>query len=202
MKRILAASVALITGMVAVNQPATRKSTVEPPAAVVALPVECCGDDCQCCDNCDCDGCEQPAKMQDAEPAKVATKVRDFGHIEIINGLAHRMVARWKEGDVWKYHYEPISQPAQTLPSVASGTYSGSSQWTYPGTIDGHLTSTHGLSRSQLAGKSKQELERLHDSLHNATRYAPAQSVYRQPVMQSNCPGGVCPQPQRRGWFR
>lgn len=197
MKRILAASVALITGMVAVNQPAITKSTVEPPAAVVALPVDCCGDDCKCCDQCECDGCEQHAKVEDVKPVKVAKKVRDFGHIEIINGLAHKMVARWQEGDVWKYRYEPINQPTQTLPNVASGVYSGTSQWTYPGTIDGHLASTHGLSRSHLAGKSKQQLEAIHDSLHNATRYAPA-----QPVMQSNCPGGVCPQPQRRGWFR
>lgn len=200
MKRKLAASVALITGMVAVNQPATTKSTVEPPAAVVALPADCCGDDCQCCDNCGCGGCEQPAKVQDSKPSKVARKVRDFGHIEIINGVAHEMVARWQEGSEWKYRYEPINQPTQALRNVASGTYSGTSQWTYPGTIDGHLAATHGLSRGELSGKSKQELERIHDSLHNSTRYA--QPVNRQPVVRSNCPGGVCPQPQKRGWFR
>lgn len=201
MKRILA-SVALAASMAAVNQPQPVESVVGVPTVADFSPGDkCCGDVCKCCDNCDCEGCEQPAKVQDSKPAKVARKVRDFGHVEIINGLAHRMVARWQEGDVWKYRYQPINQPAQTLSNVASG--GGGVRWTYPGTINNHLSSTHGLSQSQLFNKSQAEMESIHNSLHNSTRYAPAQPVYRRPaVSQSNCPGGVCPQPQRRGWIR
>lgn len=87
----------------------------------------------------------------------------------------------------------PKPQPLQT------GYYDGTSGWTYPGDIAGHLMGgSHGVSRQQLQGMTKDQMESLHDSLHNSTRTS-GQAVA---VQSSNCPGGVCPQPtvRRRVW--
>ena len=51
--------------------------------------------------------------------------------------------------------------------------------WTYPGTIENHLESTHGVAT---AGMSRQEKLNLHDSLHEGTETAP-QATY--PSVQS-----------------
>lgn len=48
--------------------------------------------------------------------------------------------------------------------------------WSYPGTIDSHLESTHGVST---AGMSRQEKLNLHDSLHEGTAQNVAVSVPR-----------------------
>jgi hypothetical protein len=118
----------------------------------------------------------------------------------MINGQQHKLVSSWQIDGMWSHRYEPVASASVSSVATqpASGYYSGTSQWTYPGRIDSHLMGTHGVSQSQLAGMSKQQQERLHDSLHNG---AVSQPVYRQPV-RSNCPGGVCPTPARRGFFR
>jgi hypothetical protein len=78
------------------------------------------------------------------------------------------------------------------------GTYDGTSGWTYPGDIVDHLMNDpkHFVPAEQIIGKTKDELEAMHDSLH-----AGGQAVR---VQSGNCPGGVCPQPvqRRRGLFR
>ena len=68
-----------------------------------------------------------------------------------------------------------------------------------------HLEQEHGVST---AGMSHQQMLDLHDALHEGRR-APARSVSRVRVQQSNCPGGVCPSPaygrrtiRSRGFFQ
>lgn len=103
---------------------------------------------------------------------------------------------------------------SNSLASVAD-SYSGPN-WTYPGTIDGHLASTHGVSQSETAGMTQRQKERLHASIHQqgvTTRVvSQPRVIYQQPsrvtYSSSNCPGGVCPvnrsysQPKRQGLFR
>lgn len=202
MKRILT-SVALAASMFTVNQPKPVEPVVKVPVATVSLPADCCGDDCQCCDQCECVGCDKPAKVQEPKPAKpIAKPSRKIGDVQVFDGVAKRLelIVPRSDGGL-NYHYRTFNQQHPS-PAATSVGINGV-RWTYPGTINNHLSSAHGLSQSQLFGKSQAEMESIHNSLHNATRYAPAQPVYRRPaVSQSNCPGGICPQPQRRGWLR
>ena len=215
MKRILSATALALAfaGANVVNEPLAPQATVQPPAAVAEQPADCCGDDCQCCDGCDCSGeCGGDVAgvdlkvQQPAEPTKTLPKSpRQVGELRVINGQQHRLVSSWQVDGMWSHRYEPVSSAAVSsdIGIPMSGYYNGTSQWTYPGRIDSHLMSTHGVSQSQLSGMSKQQQERLHDSLHNGAVSRPVYRlpVYRQPV-RSNCPGGVCPTPARRGFFR
>ena len=207
MKRILSATALALAfaGANVVSEMPPQQPVVEPPKSVEAA--ACC-DDCKCCSACDCGG-DVGSEVQPVEvpkPAKILPKSpRQVGELRTINGRQHKLVSSALVGDEWRHYYEPVAVPvaSSVQPGFSTGYYSGGSQWTYPGRIDNHLTSSHGVSRSQLSGMSKQEQERLHDSLHNGTPNRPVyrQPVYRQPV-RSNCPGGVCPTPTRRGFFR
>ena len=180
------------------------RNQIEAAPDVVALPVdgECCGDVCDCCDACDCNKPE-------------ATEVEDLSsHIGQVVERKTRP-GLWEVVDAWRdesgelmYMYRQVQSaasgncPGGVCPQpMASGYYDGSSQWTYPGDIASHLQgSNHGVSASQLSGMSKDQMEALHDSLHNSTRSS-GQAVT---VQSSSCPGGVCPQPttRSRGLFR
>lgn len=95
----------------------------------------------------------------------------------------------------------PRRSVQQASASLAHGQYDGTSRWTYPGDISGHMMGpNHGYSRSQLVGKSKDELEAMHSSAHEQSR---GSVIYQRPVRSgSSCPGGTCPtQPTRRGLF-
>ena len=54
--------------------------------------------------------------------------------------------------------------PTQAAPAQANPEVRG--HWSYPGTIDSHLESTHGVST---AGMNRQQKLDLHDSLHEGT---------------------------------
>jgi hypothetical protein len=214
MKRILSATALALAfaGANVVSEP-LPEATVQPPAAVAEKPVDCCGDNCQCCEGCECSGdcgggvdAGVDLQVQPVEPTKTLPKSpRKLGELRMINGQQHKLINSWQIDGMWSHRYEPVASAAVSSVATqpASGYYSGTSQWTYPGRIDNHLMSAHGVSQSQLSGMNKQEQERLHDSLHNGAVRQPVyrQPVYRQPV-RSSCPGGVCPTPARRGFFR
>lgn len=84
-------------------------------------------------------------------------------------------------------------QENKAAESLAHGRYDGTSRWTYPGDIASHLMGeNHRLSRSQLIGKSKDELEAIHSAEHERRR-RPA-NTYQRPISSgSPCPGGSCP---------
>lgn len=79
---------------------------------------------------------------------------------------------------------------------------SNRAHWTYPGTIENHLASGHGVSTS---GMTREQMLNLHDSLHEGavkqnnmytTTYSyPSQSTS---WTYSNCPNGRCPTRVRR----
>lgn len=62
--------------------------------------------------------------------------------------------------------------------------------WTWPGDLATHLRTTHG---ANTAGMSHQQMVDYHSHLHNTSSIT---------FQQSNCPGGVCPTPQRYRFFR
>ena len=197
--------VLLAFGLAFPEQVATR---LDQPGTVAPVPAPqcvgnpspaCCGADCSCCDACVCD---EPKSTQAED---LSSHVGQIVERKTRPGL-------WEVTDAWRdesgelmYMYRQVQSaasgncPGGVCPQpMQTGFYDGTSQWTYPGDIAGHLQgSNHNISQGQLAGMSKDEMEALHDSLHNGTRSAPVQ-------VQSNCPGGVCPQPsvRRRGLFR
>jgi hypothetical protein len=74
--------------------------------------------------------------------------------------------------------------------------------WSYPGSIDDHLKSQHGVDTS---GMTREQMLSTHDALHESGQATPLST---QPRMQSpaasNCPGGTCPPraSQQRRLFR
>lgn len=66
-----------------------------------------------------------------------------------------------------------------TCPSGGCPTTASTGHWSYPGTIDSHLRSTHGVSP---AGMSMQQKLSLHDSLHTGTSNV---TTYSSPVVES-----------------
>jgi hypothetical protein len=96
----------------------------------------------------------------------------------------------------------PVIKAAKVAASAPSLIVNRPGHWTYPGTINGHLESTHGVST---AGMSREQMLDLHDALHEGSVVAPsAGRPVAMPV--SNCPGGVCPtgpsvQSRSSGWF-
>lgn len=157
----------------------------------------CCGADCKC-DPCECDVKDEPVEDLSSHIGKLVTRSSKPG--------VWRVVDAWRDDSgelMYRYQLEQStatsSCPGGVCPQpMSNGYYDGTSQWTYPGDIAGHLQGgNHSISQVQLAGMSKDDMETLHDSLHNGTRSTGVQ-------VQSSCPGGVCPQPsvQRRGLFR
>jgi hypothetical protein len=62
-------------------------------------------------------------------------------------------------------------------------------RWTYPGTIEQHMATSHGVS---VSGMSQSDLLAQHDAIHDTigTTYSTStQTSYSS----SSCPGGVCP---------
>ena len=81
----------------------------------------------------------------------------------------------------------------QSLPVAV--TYAPSrNHWTYPGDIRSHLATGHG--NVNTAGMSQDEMETLHDSLHEGSPQKVQRTVARS-MQSSNCPNGVCPTSSR-----
>jgi hypothetical protein len=149
-----------------------------------------------------------PSKLRQIEQSiqmGVAVNKAQYEEIDVINDKIAKL-----ESLITKPKATPVVTPK--APDVVvtktqskllqNGTHSQpdgyKSQWTYPGDIVTHVSTVHGIS---VAGKSKEQLEREHDAVHNAV-VARSVVVQRPQVVRSNCPGGVCPtQPTKtRGW--
>lgn len=96
--------------------------------------------------------------------------------------------------------------PLQTVAEISPDDNPG--HWTYPGTIDSHLKTTHGVDPS---GLTREQKLTLHDQLHESAKATPvsavAAPVYQSTPTRSTCPRGGCPPAQqsytiRRGIFR
>jgi hypothetical protein len=79
------------------------------------------------------------------------------------------------------------SCPGGVCPTNVSQSYSiantTAGHWSYPGTIDSHLESTHGVST---AGMSRQEKLNLHDSLHEGSAVVSVpRANYVQPMVSN-----------------
>jgi len=181
-------------------QPTVAEAPSLPVPVVESSPSDktCCGDDCNCCEMCPCGGEVEPVAEVVAEVSKPEPKQNPAAYaigddIRTASGALHTVTKVEILNGKWAYFTQPKSiSVSVATPSVSvSGYYDGTSQWTYPGDIRSHLASSHGTTAT--AGMSKDQMESLHDSLHNGTRQV-AQPVR---VQQSNCPGGVCPQPRR-----
>ena len=202
-----------IAGLLLVGN-ALMENTVQPTVAEApSLPVPvvetspsdetCCGDECNCCEQCPCNSVLKPAVETVVEPVAEVPKQNPAAYavgddIRTASGALHTVTKVEIVNGKWAYFTQPksvsvsVSTPTVSTPTVSvSGYYDGTSQWTYPGDIRSHLATSHGTTAT--AGMSKNQMESLHDSLHNGTRQV-AQPVR---VQQSNCPGGVCPQPRR-----
>ena len=78
---------------------------------------------------------------------------------------------------------------------IVPATYAPSqSHWTYQGDIRSHLATGHGTVNT--AGMSRDEMESLHDSLHEGNVPRVQRTVSRS-VQASGCPDGVCPTSSR-----
>jgi len=62
-------------------------------------------------------------------------------------------------------------------------------RWTYPGTIEQHMATSHGVS---VSGMSQSDLLAQHDAIHDTIGPVYSTSTTTS-VSSSNCPGGVCP---------
>lgn len=61
-------------------------------------------------------------------------------------------------------------------------------RWTYPGTIEHHMATSHGVS---VSGMSEAELLSQHDLMHDMM--GPVYQSQNVSYSSSSCPGGVCP---------
>lgn len=171
---------------------------------------KCCGDDCDCCEQCPCNSVlsvavepvvEVVAEVPEPQPQPKPAAYAIGADIRTASGAIETVTKVENINGNWAYFTQPksVSVSVSTPVTYSSGYYNGTSQWTYPGDIRSHLSTSHGTTAT--AGMSQNQMESLHDSIHNGTR------TYSQPVVrpvvrvQSNCPGGVCPQP-RRLFFR
>jgi hypothetical protein len=84
---------------------------------------------------------------------------------------------------------EPVQDEKQIVVPKVVDKYQA--RWTYPDTIEKHMSEFH---KVDISGKSKAELLREHDSIHDII----GPVVHTQKVSNSSCPGGVCPVPQTR----
>ena len=181
-------------------QPTVAEAPSLPVPVVETSPSDktCCGDECNCCEMCACNSVLEPAVEAVVEPVAEVRKQNPAAYavgddIVVSSGATHTVTKVEIVNGKWAYFTQPksISVSVSTPVNYSSGYYDGTSQWTYPGDIRSHLASSHGTTAT--AGMTKNQMESLHDSLHNGTRQV-AQPVR---VQQSNCPGGVCPQPRR-----
>lgn len=189
-KQFVLAVVAIISlclGGSLIDSKATTKS--EPKALVSVksdVPTDACdcANDCECCAGCACGG--KVAEKQAA--VEVSVVEPKLGDVQVIEGVQKTLyqIDTYQDGRRflrWR--------PVRTSVSVSSGSVRVSSgpHWTYPGDIQSHLAVGHG---QQVSGMSQDEMESLHDSLHEGTRVnvsTPRASVN----VSSGCPGGVCP---------
>ena len=88
----------------------------------------------------------------------------------------------------------PFIPVTRKVTRTKTGYYDGTSQWTYSGDIASHLANGHGVSNT--TRMTKDEMEAVHDSLHNKTRIV-SRSRTTARSTQSSCPNGVCPSPRR-----
>ena len=144
-----------------------------------------CGDACPChAQRGEADaGAKSPVEIEQPKPQEKSASpdggLLKVGSRRMLNGIEQELTRVERIGNRVRYFYRPVNSSTMTRSS-------GGTHWTYPGEIRQHLASGHGVDAS---GMSREEAESLHDSLHNAER---------QPELRSNCPGGVCPTPQRR----
>lgn len=94
-----------------------------------------------------------------------------------------------------------VGKTAQVASNVVKGTVNVAAKvatapvsnyrarWTYPGTIEHHMATSHGVS---VNGMSQSELLAHHDSIHDTIGPVYSTSTTTS-VSSSNCPGGVCP---------
>ena len=100
--------------------------------------------------------------------------------------------------------------------SLPNGRHQARGEWSFPGGISDHLRgANHGLSTSQLVGRSQAELEALHSALHEGRGVAVRESTRWEGTLRtepkatvrtaSGCPTGGCPTSTsgttRRGLF-
>jgi hypothetical protein len=205
-------TICLVAGLLLVGN-AMLENTAQPtvaeaptlPVPVVEIPSvdkTCCDDECNCCEQCPCNSVLEPVVESVAEVPKQNPAAYAVGdEIRTSSGALHTVTKVSVIDGKWAYHTKPksVSVSVSTPAASVSGYYDGTSQWTYPGDIRSHLATSHGTTAA--AGMSKDQMESLHDSLHNATRYAPAPRQFVMPRVQSNCPGGVCPTQPRTTLF-
>lgn len=213
---ILSLCVALAGVFVVLSDDPLRSNPLPPEAVAsgvvnpVELPeVEPIGCGCECgCDECPLIATDQGEPSRESGDGEGSPSLSSFevGSTKIISGRLHRLVEVWEEGGETYRRYVPTLELPASVPSqgpASTGSYDGVSQWTYPGRIDEHLLGgSHGLSPSDIAGKTKRELEAMHDALHNGG--SPGRLAPMVRSSGSNCPGGFCPTPTntRRGSFR
>ena len=185
-------------------QPSVAEAPSLPVPVVDASPSDknCCGDECNCCEQCPCNSVLEPAVEAVVDPVVELPKQNPAAYavgddIVVSSGATHTVTKVEVLNGKWAYFTQPksVSVSVSTPVNYSSGYYDGTSQWTYPGDIRSHLATSHGTTST--AGMSQDQMESLHDSLHNSTRKV--MQPFR--VQRSNCPGGVCP-PQRRALFR
>ena len=81
--------------------------------------------------------------------------------------------------------------PLQTVSAVGPDDRPG--HWTYPGSIDSHLKTVHGVDAS---GLTREQKLTLHDSLHESVK-SKSVPVYQSTATRSTCPRGGCPPAQQ-----
>jgi len=142
---------------------------------------------CQCGVDCDC-------RIVSSEPVKAVTvraskyNVGDVINIDGSDATITQVIVEANGKTRLKWERRRLAQ-------------STGSHWTFPGMIDNHLRSTHGV---DVSGMSREQMLSTHDAIHESSTPIVRQSQsYYQPQVQSNCPGGVCPSPSRtRTLFR
>jgi len=114
-----------------------------------------------------------------------------------------RRLVGWESFSKFKQKYDK-AQAVQTVEKVPAEPKASSyqlqfgsrSMWTYPGSIQNHLRTTHGFTAGELRGLSRRQMEQLHSNEHE--RGNPRRSYGRQKrtmsgFYRSYCPTGRCP---------
>jgi hypothetical protein len=136
------------------------------------------------------------------------TRVQTFDSplVERLNDLDERLTAveRWLD-DRRKTESVAKDQPSLDVPIVApvqpvelkktQANYPP--RWTHPDTIEQHMAGYH---KVDITGKSKADLVREHDAIHDVigpVTHSKSMATLSVKSYSSNCPGGVCPVPNR-----
>ena len=181
-------------------QPSVAEAPSLPTPVVESSPSDktCCGDECNCCEQCPCNSvlsvAVEPVKDPKPAPRQNPAAYAIGDDIRTASGSLHTVTKVSVINGKWAYHTKPksVSVSVSAPVNYSSGYYDGTSQWTYPGDIRSHLATSHGTTTT--AGMSQDQMESLHDSLHNGTRRV----VQPIRVNRTECPGGVCPNPRTR----